>query len=129
MSDEKTLPTCYSCHAPARERRVSKFTGEDFTLCPACDRRLGALVDWDNTQLLEDKATCPYCGYEDPDSWEYEEGSQEAECPSCGRVFDLEVVVDIKYTTNRRREDMPYGYMYMSEIERLEYAEKLAEES
>lgn len=124
-----SLPTCCSCHAPAREKRVSRLTGEDFALCPACDRRLGALVDWDNEQLLENNVTCPYCGYEDLDSREYEEGSQEAKCPSCGRMFDLEVVVDVRYTTSRRSEDMPNDYMYMSEIERFEYAEKLAEES
>lgn len=127
MSGENTLPTCYSCHAPARERRVLKITGEDYTLCPACDRRLGALVDWDNKQLLEDKATCPYCGYEDYDSWEYEEGHQVAECPSCGRKFELEVVVDVKYTSSRRSEDMPDDYMYMSDTERFEYGEKLME--
>lgn len=64
MSGE-ILPTCTHCHAPAREKRISKLYGYDITLCPACDRRFGALVDWDNEQLLEDKATCPYCGYED----------------------------------------------------------------
>lgn len=125
MSGE-ILPTCYSCHAPARERRVSKITGEDYTLCPACDRRLGALVDWDNEQLLED-AICPYCGYEDLDSWEYEEGYQEVNCPNCCREFELEVVVDVKYTSSRRSEDMPDDYMYMSLEERFAYAEKLAE--
>lgn len=73
MSGE-ILPTCTHCHAPAREKRISKLYGYDITLCPACDRRFGTLVDWDNEQLFEDKATCPYCGYEDYDSWEYEEG-------------------------------------------------------
>ena len=126
MSGE-ILPTCTHCHAPAREERISKLYGYDITLCPACDRRFDALVDWDNEQLLEDKATCPYCGYEDYDSWGYEEGHQVAECPRCGRGFELEVVVDVKYTSSRRSEDMPDDYMYMSLEERFAYAEKLAE--
>lgn len=51
MSGE-ILPTCTHCHAPAREERISKLYGYDITLCPACDRRFDALVDWDNEQLL-----------------------------------------------------------------------------
>ena len=43
------------------------------------------------------------------------------------REFELEVVVDVKYTSSRRSEDMPDDYMYMSLEERFAYAEKLAE--
>lgn len=48
-------------------------------------------------------------------------------CRGCGRGFELEVVVYVKYTSSRRSEDMPDDYMYMSLEERFAYAEKLAE--
>ena len=54
----------------------------------------------------------PWCGYVDTDSWEFEgEYDDEYECPSCGKQFILERVVDITYTSKRRIEDMPEGWM------------------
>lgn len=33
---------------------------------------------------------CPYCGYEDPDSWEAPDGEGTRECPRCGREYAYE---------------------------------------
>lgn len=32
---------------------------------------------------------CPFCGYRNPDSWDYDlnESGVELECPNCGRTF------------------------------------------
>ena len=46
------------------------------------------------------KAVCPYCGYEDPDSWEFDKvGFTDTECPRCGEPYTVDAVVDIRYTT------------------------------
>ena len=44
-------------------------------------------------------AVCPWCGYKDPDSWEYEEGETEAECPNCGKEFTVIAELYMNYTT------------------------------
>ena len=59
--------------------------------------------------------------------FDWNRNPRRVRCPSCGREFELEVVVDVKYTSSRRSEDMPDDYMYMSDTERFEYGEKLME--
>ena len=41
--------------------------------------------------------TCPWCGYEEQDSWEYED--DEYECNSCGKPIEVYRIVDIHYST------------------------------
>lgn len=55
--------------------------------------------------LLQDFITCPYCGYQDRDSWEYADmkGSCDYECSKCEKVFILdEPVMTIQYTTVKK---------------------------
>lgn len=47
---------------------------------------------------------CPYCGYVDPDSWEYGEESGEGDCPDCGKAFYL-IIEHTRMYTARRIED------------------------
>ena len=121
-----TLPTCTKCGAPARKRTFSKYAKDlEITKCPACANKRHALWEWEHEQLLEDNIICPYCGWEDIDSWEYADGLiHEIDCPECGRTFNLDVEVEVKYTTTRREEDMPSSYPYMTDEER----EKLEDE-
>jgi len=52
--------------------------------------------------MLQDFITCPYCGYQDADSWEWADmrGSSDYECPKCENIFILdEPVMTIQYTT------------------------------
>ena len=44
-------------------------------------------------------AICPWCGYEDEDSWEYQEGETDTECPSCGEPYTVECTAEVLYTT------------------------------
>ena len=49
--------------------------------------------------------TCPYCGYEFPDSWEFSDikGSCDVECSDCEKTFILEQPdIEILYTTTRK---------------------------
>lgn len=49
--------------------------------------------------------TCPWCGYENPDSWEFDADYGDCECPSCGKPFLFERIVEITYTSKRKEED------------------------
>ena len=55
-----------------------------------------------NARLL----TCPWCGYEDRDSWERGDSDDRAECGRCTRLFayDSEAV---RYFTAVRIEEPP----------------------
>lgn len=48
-----------------------------------------------------DCITCPFCGHEARDSWEWSpsEGDGEADCGSCGRDFYCSRHVSISYST------------------------------
>lgn len=131
MRGSGMLPTCVLCGAPAREARHVECTrdGEGFggysvTLCPSCERRLDAGGRWGHERIAEPLAVCPYCGYADEGSWEHPEGYSEVECLSCGRTFELDVVIEASYSTKRRDRDMPAGYEYLGDDEReaLEHA-------
>lgn len=53
-----------------------------------------------------EEIVCPYCGDEDPDSWEWnggEEGDGHTDCKSCGREFYVQRHVLITYSTAVKR--------------------------
>lgn len=53
-----------------------------------------------------DFAVCPYCDYEDKDSWEIEdaEGGCYASCNSCGEEYFVTRNVSVTYTTEKRKK-------------------------
>lgn len=53
--------------------------------------------------IRTENAICPYCGYEDYDSWEWaqsNEEEQDVDCSSCGKEFHLHIDYDVSYTTS-----------------------------
>ena len=42
---------------------------------------------------------CPYCGYENTDSWEMDDSSGEVECGRCGSEYEYEREVSVSYST------------------------------
>ena len=48
-------------------------------------------------QYGTDNITCPYCGYENADSWEADESDDHYECPNCGSYISYEREVSISY--------------------------------
>ena len=46
--------------------------------------------------------TCPYCGYEDKNSWEfdYDEETQQ-DCGRCGKEFNVSREISVTYSTSR----------------------------
>lgn len=50
--------------------------------------------------------SCPWCGYVDPDSWEWKEGYNEAECAHCEHPITVNVAIDvIRRITKRQTGD------------------------
>lgn len=43
---------------------------------------------------------CPYCGYEQCDSWEAGEGDND--CPECHKVFEVERIMSVTYNTSKK---------------------------
>lgn len=69
---------CQSCHTARVNERIAKFNRD--------------------TRYTKE-AMCPYCGYEQSDSWELSDG--EYECPDCGNSYEVEVVVTVEYSTSK----------------------------
>lgn len=42
---------------------------------------------------------CPYCGYEDKDSWEYDGSWGGTACVHCGKKFNYERTTSVSFTT------------------------------
>ncbi|MEH0154006.1 hypothetical protein V6R21_07640 [Limibacter armeniacum] len=46
-----------------------------------------------------DSIICPYCGFEEQESWEYHHNEDEINCPDCNRKFAYERI--FSYSTYR----------------------------
>lgn len=60
------------------------------------------------TNQYAEHITCPWCGYEYEDSWEYQDDEDEMECADCGKKFSLSIRIETDYTTYRPEEDCPH---------------------
>jgi len=49
----------------------------------------------------ENEIICPYCGWEDQDSWEFTEESGTDTCASCDKEFNVFREVSVTYSTSR----------------------------
>lgn len=49
----------------------------------------------------EDNIICPYCNYEDQDSWEFQEESGTQICGSCEKEFNVSRDIEVTYSTSR----------------------------
>jgi transcription elongation factor Elf1 len=50
---------------------------------------------------FESNIKCPYCDWEDRDSWEFGEDSGIYTCGNCGEEFNVERNVEVTYSTTR----------------------------
>jgi len=47
----------------------------------------------------ENNLTCPFCGYQDDDSWELSDSEDDHECSRCSATISYERVVTVEYTS------------------------------
>jgi DNA-directed RNA polymerase subunit RPC12/RpoP len=60
-------------------------------------------MDTDYTDFV----TCPYCGYEDKDSWEIQfdnNGQGGVQCAECAKEFLVQQNISISYSTEKLKE-------------------------
>lgn len=50
----------------------------------------------------ESEVTCPWCGYEHSDSWEFSDGDYD--CADCEKPFGVSRDESVTYSTVRREE-------------------------
>ena len=106
--------TCRICHkptsnfnpySPALQEIIGK-AGD--SVCDKCIERIVALSEWQNEQDATDNLICPWCGYENRDSWELpDEDDDFYECPECGKTFEYAVEITRTFTSRRRKRDYP----------------------
>jgi hypothetical protein len=82
---------CETCHEKFVEKQIAQF-------------QESGKVDEDGEVFLASHITCPYCGYEDRDSWEASDSDDEYQCGHCEKLFSYERVVDISYTSRKNKE-------------------------
>jgi DNA-directed RNA polymerase subunit RPC12/RpoP len=84
---------------------IFEIDNEYYNVCSkSCDSNevLIEPIDIDNDcdeTYHEHDMVCPFCGYTDYDSWEYDEGTNEINCPHCNAELIMEKEVEVTYTT------------------------------
>ena len=72
------------------------------------------MIDIDDLTLsYNSEAKCPYCGFEDYDSWELgidEDCECVTSCPSCGKDYGVMRHIEITYSTWVLDKDEEGGY-------------------
>lgn len=59
-------------------------------------------IETDGTDIL----ICPYCGFEEPDSWELWEADDNYECSNCGKIFEYDsITVRYFYSYPKEQDD------------------------
>ena len=51
--------------------------------------------------MLEDNIVCPYCGWENKDSWEFDEDDAVVTCGECEKEFNVSKDISVTYSTSR----------------------------
>ncbi len=108
------LYICKECGKPTPNfqpwttNQTIRLTGAaGYSICDECLDKWIAFNDWQNEQFNTSNLVCPWCGYEDPDSWELADEDGEYECPNCGRVFEYMSEISHTYTSRKRKQDYP----------------------
>lgn len=87
------------------------FEGNYYSFCSLELDRQVAIVEEFRIKEMEsyeyhntDEVTCPYCGYEDTDSWELDDQEDERDCPMCGGVFGYSREVTVSYYSEKVKD-------------------------
>ena len=61
--------------------------------------------NWDKSEI-----TCPICGYEESDSWEYDSDYGELECGGCGAALEWSREVEVSYSAEVKKSLQPIKF-------------------
>lgn len=61
--------------------------------------------NWDKSEI-----TCPICGYEYSDSWEYDSDCGELECEGCGATLEWSREVEVSYSAEVKKSLQPIKF-------------------
>ena len=88
FSTGKYCPDCYKVieDAEKQEQTMRYASGEEEPECTG-------------------EITCPWCGYEEGDSWEAEDSDDERQCGVCDKIFSYERHVEVTYSSSRVEEE------------------------
>lgn len=90
------------------------FFGKNDRLCSDChraeektkkDKERRLYASGEENPSWTDEITCPWCGDEMLDSWEYADLDDECECDNCDGVFAYERHVEVTYSSSRVEKD------------------------
>lgn len=88
---------------------ITSLSGKGGRYHTAYVEKLKSQAVFINGEEPEDKdytrqITCPYCGYENDDSWESGDDEAEYDCPCCGSVFSYQRNVTVEYCSQPVRK-------------------------
>lgn len=61
--------------------------------------------NWDKSEI-----TCPICGYEFSDSWEYDSDYGEDKCEGCGATLEWRREVEVSYSAEVKKSVQPIKF-------------------
>ena len=61
--------------------------------------------NWDESEI-----TCPICGYEFSDSWEYDSDYGEIKCEGCGATLEWSREVEVSYSAEVKKSVQPIKF-------------------
>lgn len=85
---------------------VYKFRGEYYSVCMvdfAMNLAVARKVNMSEKGVSREytsNLTCPYCGYENLDSWEMADSDTESQCGVCGSVFSYDREIEVTYSSH-----------------------------
>lgn len=111
---EKTCNNCETTNLLGESFYTNyRFLSRNETLCPDCYRDIEDIekkkerqryANGDEEPRYTHEIVCPWCGYEQGDSWEAPDSDDEYECEECGKIFAYEREVEVTYCSYRVEE-------------------------
>lgn len=102
---------CVSCGIKRKDLDESPlFSREGAFLCWPCkekdlQKRIQDRITKGFEHKFTNEITCPYCGYEESDSWESADSDDERLCDECGEVFEMQRNIEVTYCTSKKTKD------------------------
>lgn len=92
---------CHKCDGCGTREKICMYM--DGVHCPTCRAKHveKKIASFRGSTLFTSEVVCPWCGYQNRDSWEMGEGTHE--CGECERSFDMTRRTETTYTTTRTK--------------------------